>query len=212
MCATCGCEGLEHSHEHAHAHEHAHEHEHVHEHEHKHEHAHAHEHAHERAPELVRFERGVKQQAVEFAVVLVMLVYYKKAGVNATLALILNAIILIGVLAYFGAVLTLPGNPVSAALSFELFVRPALLAAIGHPQIDRRRQHATASSAMKSPAGRRQYRRGHYDAGSVRAVPVGGPGSHLLAAFAQSNCLIEIPEDVTEVPEGGEVTLVMLIP
>jgi preprotein translocase subunit SecD len=43
------------------------------------------------------------------AVILVLLVYYKKAGVNATLALILNAIILIGVLAYFGAVLTLPG-------------------------------------------------------------------------------------------------------
>jgi molybdopterin molybdotransferase len=109
-------------------------------------------------------------------------------------------------------VLTLPGNPVSAALSFELFVRPALLAALGNPQIDRRRLRATASSAMKSPAGRRQYRRGFYDAGSVQAVPVGGPGSHLLAAFAQSNCLIEIPEDVTEVPEGGEVDLVMLIP
>jgi preprotein translocase subunit SecD len=42
-------------------------------------------------------------------VVLVMLVYYKRAGVNATLALILNAIILLAALAYFGAVLTLPG-------------------------------------------------------------------------------------------------------
>ena len=43
------------------------------------------------------------------AVVLVMLVYYKKAGINAVLALILNAVILIAALAYFGAVLTLPG-------------------------------------------------------------------------------------------------------
>lgn len=43
------------------------------------------------------------------AVVLVMLVYYKKAGINAVLALVLNAIILIAVLAYLGAVLTLPG-------------------------------------------------------------------------------------------------------
>ncbi len=43
------------------------------------------------------------------AVVLVMLVYYKKSGVNATLALILNAVILIAALSYFGAVLTLPG-------------------------------------------------------------------------------------------------------
>ncbi|MBS1873101.1 MAG: protein translocase subunit SecD [Acidobacteria bacterium] len=43
------------------------------------------------------------------AVIAVMLVYYKRAGINATLALILNAVILIGVLAYFGATLTLPG-------------------------------------------------------------------------------------------------------
>ena len=43
------------------------------------------------------------------AVVFVMLFYYKKAGINATVALILNAVILIAALAYFGAVLTLPG-------------------------------------------------------------------------------------------------------
>jgi preprotein translocase subunit SecD len=43
------------------------------------------------------------------AVILAMLIYYKKAGINATLALILNAVILIAALAYFGAVLTLPG-------------------------------------------------------------------------------------------------------
>jgi len=43
------------------------------------------------------------------AVVSFMLVYYKKSGVNATLALILNAVVLLAALAYFGAVLTLPG-------------------------------------------------------------------------------------------------------
>ena len=43
------------------------------------------------------------------AVVFVMLVYYKKSGINATLALVLNALILIAALSYFGAVLTLPG-------------------------------------------------------------------------------------------------------
>jgi preprotein translocase subunit SecD len=43
------------------------------------------------------------------AVVFVMLVYYKRSGINATLALVLNAIILIAALSYFGAVLTLPG-------------------------------------------------------------------------------------------------------
>ena len=43
------------------------------------------------------------------AVVLFMLVYYRRSGINATLALILNGVILIAVLAYFDATLTLPG-------------------------------------------------------------------------------------------------------
>ncbi|MCU1295075.1 MAG: Protein-export rane protein SecD [Bryobacterales bacterium] len=43
------------------------------------------------------------------AVIVAMLIYYKRSGINATLALILNAIILIACLSYFGAVLTLPG-------------------------------------------------------------------------------------------------------
>jgi preprotein translocase subunit SecD len=43
------------------------------------------------------------------AVIFAMLLYYKRAGINATLALILNALILIACLSYFGAVLTLPG-------------------------------------------------------------------------------------------------------
>ncbi len=43
------------------------------------------------------------------AVIAAMLIYYKKSGINATLALILNAVILIACLAYFDAVLTLPG-------------------------------------------------------------------------------------------------------
>jgi preprotein translocase subunit SecD len=43
------------------------------------------------------------------AVVVVMLIYYKLSGINATLALVLNAVILIAALAYFDAVLTLPG-------------------------------------------------------------------------------------------------------
>ncbi len=55
-------------------------------------------------------QQGLTSGAVGLvAVVLVMLVYYKKSGINATVALILNAIILIAMLAWFGATLTLPG-------------------------------------------------------------------------------------------------------
>ncbi|MFL6118182.1 gephyrin-like molybdotransferase Glp [Actinophytocola sp.] len=105
-------------------------------------------------------------------------------------------------------VVTLPGNPVSAALSFELFLRPALLAAMGHAVINRPRVKARSGAELRSPLGRRQYRRGFLEGEAV--APVGGPGSHLLAAFASSNCLIEIPEDVDVVAEGDPVTVLVL--
>jgi molybdopterin molybdotransferase len=108
------------------------------------------------------------------------------------------------------AVVALPGNPVSAALSFELFVRPALRGAMGHPAVDRPRARARLVSALRSPAGKRQYRRARHDEGMVEVTPLGGPGSHLLASFAASNCLIEIPEQMTEVDAGTEVDLVLL--
>ncbi|MCT2582655.1 molybdopterin molybdotransferase MoeA [Actinophytocola gossypii] len=110
----------------------------------------------------------------------------------------------------FGAlpVVTLPGNPVSTALSFELFVRPALLAAMGHREAGRPRAVARTTEELRSPAGKRQYRRGHLDGDTVR--PVGGPGSHLLASFAASDCLIEVPEGVTVVPAGEQVDVVLL--
>ncbi|KAA2262486.1 molybdopterin molybdotransferase MoeA [Solihabitans fulvus] len=108
-------------------------------------------------------------------------------------------------------VVTLPGNPVSAHVSFEVFVRPALRAAMGHRVTDRPTAVARITAAITSPAGRRQYRRGAYDPSSGRVVtPVGGPGSHLLSSLAIADCLIELPEDVTAVGVGDEVTVILL--
>jgi molybdopterin molybdotransferase len=105
-------------------------------------------------------------------------------------------------------VVTLPGNPVSAALSFELFLRPALLAAMGHPVIHRRRLKARAGMELRSPSAKRQYRRGRLEGDVV--TPVGGPGSHLLASFAVSNCLIEVSEKVEMIAEGDLVDVLLL--
>ncbi|HEY7593866.1 MAG TPA: gephyrin-like molybdotransferase Glp [Actinophytocola sp.] len=105
-------------------------------------------------------------------------------------------------------VVSLPGNPVSTALTFELFLRPALLSAMGHAEVDRPRTRAAVTEDLRSPAGKRQYRRARLDGSSV--TPVGGPGSHLLASFAASDCLIEVPEDVTEVPAGADVEILLL--
>ncbi|MEU5694754.1 gephyrin-like molybdotransferase Glp [Actinosynnema sp. NPDC020468] len=106
------------------------------------------------------------------------------------------------------AVATLPGNPVSAQVSFEVFVRPALRAAMGLSDVQRPTARAFLSAPLTSPPGRTQFRRGRYDPESGRVVtPVGGPGSHLLSALALSDCLIEVPEDVTELDAGAEVSV-----
>ncbi|MHA6621744.1 molybdopterin molybdotransferase MoeA [Pseudonocardia sp. DLS-67] len=102
-------------------------------------------------------------------------------------------------------VVTLPGNPVSSHVSFEVFVRPALRAALGHPQPDRPVVTATLGERWSSPPGRRQFRRGVLDAVSGTVRELGGPASHLLGALAQADCFVVVPEDVTELPEGARV-------
>jgi molybdopterin molybdotransferase len=105
-------------------------------------------------------------------------------------------------------IVTLPGNPVSSFVSFEVFVRPALRRALGHANPDRLRAPARLTAPLASPAGKRQFLRGRYDGGLVSQV--GGPGSHLVAHLARANCLVVVPEDVTELPEGAEVDVVLI--
>ena len=107
----------------------------------------------------------------------------------------------------------LPGNPVSALVSFEVFVRPAVRLMLGKRRLVRRSVRARSLRSVSSPPGRRQYRRGllHREADGYSVEPVGGPGSHLLAGLAQSNSLIVIDEEVTEVSEGDQVTVVPLL-
>jgi molybdopterin molybdotransferase len=107
-------------------------------------------------------------------------------------------------------VVTLPGNPVSSQVSFEVFLRPALRAAYGHPHPARPVVRARLSEPLDSPEGRRQFRRGVLDAvdGTVRAV--GGPGSHLLSALARADCLIVVPEQVTHAEPGETVEIWLL--
>ncbi|HEY2221863.1 gephyrin-like molybdotransferase Glp [Actinomycetospora sp.] len=109
-------------------------------------------------------------------------------------------------------VVTLPGNPVSSLVSFEVFVRPVLRAAGCHPHPGRPRVRARVSEALRSPAGRRQFRRGRLDAVTGTVSPVGAAGSHLLAALALADCLFVVAEDVTEVAEDTEVEVWILDP
>ncbi|MBK3577222.1 molybdopterin molybdotransferase MoeA [Streptomyces sp. MBT65] len=106
--------------------------------------------------------------------------------------------------------LALPGNPVSSYVSFELFVRPAIRTLMGLDDVHRPTTRATltADKALTSPKGRRQFLRGRYADGEV--TPVGGAGSHLVAALALADALIVVPEDVESVEPGTEVQVVLL--
>ncbi|MFG3225871.1 gephyrin-like molybdotransferase Glp [Kitasatospora sp. NPDC048194] len=106
--------------------------------------------------------------------------------------------------------LALPGNPVSAYISFELFVRPVIRTMLGAADVHRPVVRALCPSALRSPAGRRQFLRGRYSAAEGTVEPVGGADSHLVGALARANCLITVPEDVTALPAGSEVDVVLL--
>ncbi len=108
----------------------------------------------------------------------------------------------------------LPGNPVSALVSFEIFVRPAIRKLLGKRNVHRATVQAAALERIESPAGVRQFRRGvlHREAtGGYSVSLVGGPGSHLIASMASANCLVQIDEEVTEVVAGSRVTVIPLL-
>ena len=67
---------------------------------------------------------------------------------------------------------------------------------------------ARLTGDLTSPPERRQFLRGWYDSGQVSQV--GGPGSHLVAHLARANCLVVVPEDVTALPAGAEVDVVLI--
>jgi len=109
-------------------------------------------------------------------------------------------------------IFTLPGNPVSAYVSFEVFVRPVIRRMLGHSAIYRPVVRAVLVDSLPSPLGRRQFARGHLAVEEGRYVvrPAGGQGSHMLGTLAKSNALVVVPEDITEVKPGTAVAVLRL--
>ena len=106
----------------------------------------------------------------------------------------------------------LPGNPVSALVSFEAFVRPALRKMLGATPIERPRVRAVTSKPLTSPGGKRSFLRVALEVkkGAYVVTPVSGPGSHLLAGLSRANALAVVPEDVEKVPAGDPVDVLVL--
>ncbi|MET0590165.1 MAG: gephyrin-like molybdotransferase Glp [Naasia sp.] len=104
-------------------------------------------------------------------------------------------------------VISFPGNPVSAQVSFAVFLRPVLRRLAGLPAIATR--PATLDHPVESVAGKRQWLRGvRSDSGSVSIVS--GPGSHLVATMAAADCLVDIPESTTHLDSGDTVEVLPL--
>jgi len=103
----------------------------------------------------------------------------------------------------------LPGNPVSALLTFELFVRPALLKMAGHTKLHRPRAKAKLLDRIEKPTGLRMFARGVYDRddGTVRST--GPQGSGILRSMSLATCLIDLPEAPASAEPGETVTVIL---
>ena len=112
----------------------------------------------------------------------------------------------------------LPGNPVSSAVTFELFVRPAIRRLAGRRDLFRPVDRAILGEAVTKSHGRRAFLRVaaerdttgapcRDEQGRVRVRLAGGQGSHVISALAAADALAVIPEADDALPEGAEVAL-----
>jgi molybdopterin molybdotransferase len=108
-------------------------------------------------------------------------------------------------------VFTLPGNPVSALVSFHVFVAPALRAMAGRPEPSWPPGYlpAVAAESFRSVPGKMEFLRVVLDDDQARLA--GGQGSHMLGALAAADALAVIPAEVTEVRPGEAIECLPLL-
>jgi len=109
----------------------------------------------------------------------------------------------------------LPGNPVSVAVSFEVFVRPALLTMQGRGEVERDRIVLAAGAAWTPPRGRRQYlpaRIDRSDPARWRVAPAhpGGSISNRAGGLALAEAFAVVPAQVERVEVGDDVEVMLL--
>jgi molybdopterin molybdotransferase len=109
-------------------------------------------------------------------------------------------------------VLGLPGNPVSVMVSFEVFVRPALLIMQGATDWRRPTMDATLMNEIKHKDARRHFVRVQltWEDGEHHAYLTGAQGSGILSSMVKANALAIIPEDWDHAPAGAQVQVIRL--
>lgn len=105
----------------------------------------------------------------------------------------------------------LPGNPVSALVTFYQLVVPVIAKLSGIPVYHRPQQFsAIVATNLKKAVGRLDFQRGFYqinEQGQIEVRPVGFQGSHLFSSFVQSNCFIVLERERGNVAAGETVTI-----
>lgn len=105
----------------------------------------------------------------------------------------------------------LPGNPVSALVTFYQLVQPVIAKLSGYSQWKMPASlQAIASVPLKKGVGRLDFQRGFFslnDQGQLEVKPVGFQGSHLFSAFVESNCFIRLEAERGNVAAGERVTI-----
>jgi molybdopterin molybdotransferase len=106
----------------------------------------------------------------------------------------------------------LPGNPVSAQVTFELFVRTALLRMQGARAVSRPRVGVELESSVKNRSGRKSHlpARVRWEKGRLLARPLRSMGSGDLVAHARANALVVIDADRTEAAAGETAEAILL--
>jgi len=108
--------------------------------------------------------------------------------------------------------LGLPGNPVSAMVSFELFARPAILKMLGKARLEKPTVEVTLLDEITRKDDRRHFLRVMLEErkGEYFARLTGDQGSGILLSMVQAQGLAIIPEDVNHLPAGERVQVMML--
>ncbi len=104
----------------------------------------------------------------------------------------------------------LPGNPVSALVTFYQLVQPVIAKLSGAEYQGALQLPALAATNIKKAAGRLDFQRGFYQVnaqGQIEVQPVGFQGSHLFSAFVKANCFIMLEQDRGNVNAGETVTI-----
>jgi molybdopterin molybdotransferase len=106
----------------------------------------------------------------------------------------------------------LPGNPVSSMITFEEYVRPALLKMMGREEIFRRTIKATLTEDIKKKGGLKHFIRAlvEKDGEKFTVSTTGEQGSGILKSMVLANGIIVLPEDMTLVKKGEEVSVQLI--